>query len=45
MWNWVMLGLESNHVIALQIAKLMGGGKAAQREAQCMVSEKVLAAG
>ena len=43
--NWMMLGLESNRVIALRIAKLMRGGKAAQREAQRMVSEKMLAAG
>ncbi|SCB55377.1 hypothetical protein GA0061098_10403 [Bradyrhizobium shewense] len=43
MWNW-MLGLESNRVIGLRLAKLMRGGKAAQREAQRMVSEKVLAA-
>ena len=39
-----MLGLESNRVIGLRIAKLMRGGKAARREAQRMVSEKVLAA-
>jgi hypothetical protein len=44
MWTWMMLGLESNRVIGLRIAKLMRGGKAAQREAQRMVSEKVLAA-
>jgi hypothetical protein len=44
MWNWMMLGLESNRVIGLRIAKLMRGGKAAQREAQRMVSEKMLAA-
>ncbi len=44
MWNWMMLGLESNYVIRLRITKLMRGGKAAQREAQRMVSEKVLAA-
>jgi hypothetical protein len=44
MWNWMMLGLESNRVIGLRIAKLMRGGKAAQREAQLMVSEKMLAA-
>ena len=30
MWNWMMLGLESNRVIGLRIAKLMLGGKAAQ---------------
>lgn len=39
MWNWMMLGLESNRVIGLRIAKLMRGGKAAQREARRMVSE------
>ena len=44
MWNWMMLGLESNRVIALRIAKLMRGGKAAQREAQRMMSEKMIAA-
>jgi len=44
MWNWVMLGLESNRVIGLRMAKLMRGGKAAQREARRMVSEKVFAA-
>ena len=44
MWNWMMLGLESNRVIGLRIAKLMRGGKAAQREAERMVSEKVVAA-
>ena len=44
MWNWMMLGLESNRVIGLRIAMLMRGGKAAQREAQRMVSEKMLAA-
>jgi hypothetical protein len=44
MWNWMMLALESNRVIALRMAKLMRGGKAAEREAKRMVSEKVLAA-
>jgi hypothetical protein len=44
MCNWMMLGLESNRVIGLRLAKLMRGGKAAQREARRMVSEKVLAA-
>jgi len=38
MWNWMMLGLESNRVIGLRIANLIRGGKAAQREAQRMVS-------
>ena len=41
----MMLGLESNRVIGLRIAKLMRGGKAAQREAQRMVSEKVTCGG
>ncbi|WP_420836290.1 hypothetical protein [Bradyrhizobium valentinum] len=44
MWNWMMLGLESNRVIGLRMAKLMRGDKAAQREARRMVSEKMLAA-
>ena len=44
MWNWMMLGLESNRVIGLRIAKLMRGGKAAQREARRMVTEKMFAA-
>ena len=44
MWNWMMLGLESNRVIGLRIAKLMRGGKAAQREARRMVTEKMVAA-
>ena len=39
-----MLALESNRVIGLRCAKLMRGGKAAQREAHRMVSEKLLAA-
>ncbi|MGY4622620.1 hypothetical protein [Bradyrhizobium sp. USDA 4486] len=40
----MMLGLESNRVIGLRMAKLMRGGKAAQREAQLMVSEKIFSA-
>ena len=44
MWNWIMLGLESNRVIGLRMMKLMRGGKAAQREARRMVSEKLVAA-
>jgi hypothetical protein len=32
-----MLGPESNRVVGLRIAKLMRGGKAAQREARRMV--------
>ena len=27
MWNWMMLGLESNRVIGLRIAKLMRAAK------------------
>ena len=44
MWNWMMLAMESNRVIGLRIAKLMRGGKAAQREAQRMITEKLAAA-
>jgi len=44
MFNWMMLALESNGVIALRMMKLMRGGKSAQREAKLMVSEKVRAA-
>ncbi|MBR1068561.1 hypothetical protein ABIF65_011423 [Bradyrhizobium japonicum] len=44
MLNWMLLALESNRVIKLRIAKLMRGGKAAQRETHRMVSEKMLAA-
>ena len=44
MWDWMMLGLESNRVIGLRIAKLMRGGKAADREAHRMVTEKLFAA-
>jgi hypothetical protein len=41
--NWMMLALESNHVIMLRLAKLMRGGKGALREAERMVSEKIQA--
>ncbi|WP_449384673.1 hypothetical protein [Bradyrhizobium sp. UFLA05-112] len=44
MRNWMMLALESNRVIGLRLAKLMRGGKGAQREAERMVSEKIQAA-
>jgi hypothetical protein len=44
MRNWMMLALESNRVIGLRLAKLMRGGKAARREAERMVSEKMQAA-
>ncbi len=39
-----LLGFEAQEVIARRVAKLAKGGKAAQREAHLMVSEKVLAA-
>ena len=42
--NWLMLALESNRVIGLRLAKLMRGGKGAQREAERMFSEKISAA-
>ena len=44
MLNWVKLALESNRVIGLRLAKLMRGGKGAQREAERMISEKIQAA-
>jgi hypothetical protein len=44
MLNWTMLALESNRVIGLRLAKLMRGGKGAQREAKRMVREKIQAA-
>ena len=44
MLNWMMLAPESNRVIGLRLAKLMRGGKGAQREAERMVSEKIQAA-
>ena len=44
MRNWMMLALESNRVIGLRLAKLMRGGKGAQREAERMGSEKIQAA-
>jgi hypothetical protein len=44
MLNWMMLALESNRVIGLRLAKLMRGGKGAQREAKRMVREKIQAA-
>lgn len=40
----MMLALDSNRVIALRCVKLMQGGKAAQREAELMVREKIVAA-
>ena len=44
MWALDDAGATSNRVIGLRIANLMRGGKTAQREAQRMVSEKMLAA-
>jgi hypothetical protein len=38
-----MLSLEAQQVIGLRVAKLAGGGAAAETEAMRMVSEKVFA--
>ena len=38
------LAVEANGVIALRMTKLMLGGRSARREAELMVSEKILAA-
>jgi hypothetical protein len=40
----MMLAVEAHSVIALRLVKLMGGGRAARREASLMVSEKIAAA-
>jgi hypothetical protein len=40
----MMLALESNRVVALRCMKLMQGGRKAQREAELMVREKIVAA-
>jgi predicted nucleic acid-binding Zn ribbon protein len=40
----LMLAVDANRVIGLRLAKLMLGGKGAQREATLMVAEKVAAA-
>lgn len=40
----MLLAFEANGVIALRLMKLMRGGRAARREAELMVSEKVHAA-
>jgi len=40
----MLLALEANGVIALRMMKLMRGGRRARREAELMVSEKILAA-
>jgi len=49
-WPWpslatsaTRLGLDSQQVIALRLARLAAGGSKAQREASLMVSEKVKA--
>jgi hypothetical protein len=42
-WDWTMLALECQQVMALRMAKLSLGGMAASREASRMVSEKVIA--
>ncbi|WP_245286964.1 hypothetical protein [Bradyrhizobium sp. Tv2a-2] len=39
-----MLAVDANRVIGLRLAKLMRGGKSAQREAALMVTEKMAAA-
>jgi hypothetical protein len=45
-WNDLfMLGIESQQVIWLRSMKLAMGGKAGEREAARMVSEKLVAAG
>jgi len=46
MWtSWTRLAVEANGVIALRMMRLMlGGRRAARREAQLMVTEKVSAA-
>lgn len=40
----LMLAVDANRVIGLRIAKIMLGGKSAQREAKLMVTEKMAAA-
>ncbi len=40
----MMLAVDANRVIGLRIAKLMLGGKGAQREAKLMVTEKLVTA-
>jgi hypothetical protein len=40
----MMLAFESNRVVALRCMKLMQGGRKAQREAELMVREKIVAA-
>jgi hypothetical protein len=40
----MMLAVEANGVVALRMMKLMLGGRRARREAELMVSEKMVAA-
>jgi hypothetical protein len=42
-WDWTMLAIESQQVIALRMAKLSLGGAVASKEATRMISEKVIA--
>jgi hypothetical protein len=42
-WDWTMLAIESQQVVALRMAKLSLGGAAAVTEASRMVSEKFIA--
>ena len=45
-WNdMFMLGLEAQQVAFLRAMKLAAGGKAGEREARLMISEKMVAAG
>lgn len=45
LWNdMFMLGIEAQQVVWLRAMKIADGGKAAEREARMMVSEKVAAA-
>lgn len=44
-FNMAMLGIEAQQVIWLRTMKLAMGGKAGEREARRMLSEKVIAAG
>jgi predicted secreted protein len=42
--SWMLLAAEANGVVALRMMKLMRGGRSARREANLMVSEKIIAA-
>jgi len=44
-WNSTMLAIEAQQVIALRLAKFSRGGASASKEANRMVSEKVIALG